>query len=87
MTFLSIIGQININSIRRKLESLVKYVGNILDVLMVSEAKIDNTFSESQFLIEGFSRPYRLDRTAKGGKILLHIREDRPSKYLQKKSQ
>ena len=32
---------------------------------MVSETKIDDTFPESQFLIEGFSTPYRLDRTAK----------------------
>ena len=36
---------------------------------MVSETKIDDTFPESQFLIEGFSTPYRLDRTAKGGGI------------------
>ena len=28
-----IIGYININSIRNKFESLVKYVGNILDIL------------------------------------------------------
>ena len=34
-----IIGHININSIRNKLESLVKYVGNNLDILMVSETK------------------------------------------------
>ena len=34
-----IIGHININSIRNKFESLVKYVGNNLDILMVSETK------------------------------------------------
>ena len=49
---------------------------------MVSETKIDNTFPESQFLIEGFLTPYRLDRTAKGGGILLFIRQDIPSKYI-----
>ena len=51
---------------------------------MVSETKIDDTFPESQFLIEGFSTPYRLDRTAKGGGILLYIRQDIPSKYIKK---
>ena len=60
-----IIGHININSIINKFESLVKYVKNNLDILMVSETKIDATFPESQFLMEGFSTPYRLDRTAK----------------------
>ena len=35
-----IIGHINKNWVRNKLESLVKYVGNNLDILMVSETKI-----------------------------------------------
>ena len=82
--FRVIIGHININSIRNKFEPLVKYVGNNLDILMVSETKIDDTFPESQFLIESFSTPYRLDRTAKGGGILLYIRQDIPSKYIKK---
>ena len=46
-----IIGHININSVRNKFESLVKYVSNNLDILMVLEAKINNTFPESQFLM------------------------------------
>ena len=62
------------NSIRNKFESLVSFVGSNLDKLMVSETKIDDTFPESQFLIEGFSKPFRLDRTAKDGEILLYIR-------------
>ena len=79
-----IIGHININSIRNTFESFVKYVGNNLDILMVSETKIDGTFPESQFLMEGFSTPYRLDRTAKGGGMLLYIRQDIPSKKIKK---
>ena len=70
-----VIGHLNINSIRNKFESLVRFVDNNLDILMVSETKIDDTFPESQFLIKGFSKPFRLDRTAKGGVILLCIRE------------
>ena len=50
---------------------------------MVSETKIDDTFPESQFLIESFSKPFRLDRTAKGGIISLYIREDIPCKYIE----
>ena len=39
---------------------------------------------ESQFLSMGFSTLYRLGRIAKGGGILLYIRQDIPSKYLKK---
>ena len=78
-----IIDHLNINPIRNKFESLVSFVGNNLDIFMVSETKIDNTFPESQFLIEGFSNPFRLDRTAKGGGVLLYIREDIPCKYIK----
>ena len=79
-----IIGHLNINSVRNKLESLVSFVGNNLDIFMVSETKIDDTFPESQFLIKGFSKPFRLDRTAKGAGTLLYIREDIPCKYINK---
>ena len=51
---------------------------------MVSETKIDDLFPESQLLIEDFSTPYRLDRSAKSGGILLCIKEDVPSRYLKK---
>ena len=62
----------------------MKYDSNNLDILMVSEAIIDDTFPESQFLMEDFLTPYRLDRIAKGGGILLHIRQDIPAKYIKK---
>ena len=57
---------------------------NNLDILIISEIKIDGTFPDSQFLIKGFSVSYRLDRTAKGGGILLYIRGDIPSKRIKK---
>ena len=61
----------------------MKYVDNNLDILMVSETKIDDTFPELQVLMEGFLTSYRFDRTAKGGRILLCIRQDIPSKKSQ----
>ena len=50
---------------------------------MVSETKIDDTFLESQILTEVFTKPFRLGRTAKGGRIFLSIREDRPCRYIK----
>ena len=55
--FRVIIGHININSIRNKFEPLVSFINNNLDILMISETKIDDTFPHSQFLIKCFSVP------------------------------
>ena len=60
-----IIGHRNIISMRITFESFVKFVFNNLGILMVSKTKRDDTFSESQSLTEGFSKLFRLDRTAK----------------------
>ena len=56
-------------------------MGNV-DILMVTETKIDESFPTSQFIIPGFTSPYRFDRTKDGGGILVYIREDIPSKLL-----
>ena len=42
----------------------MKNFGSNLGILMVSETKIDDTFLESEFLIEDFSTLNRLDWTA-----------------------
>ena len=76
-------GHLNINSIRNKFEQLKVIFKDRIDILMISETKIDSTFPESQFFIEGYSKPYRLDRTKHGGGILIYIREDIASKNLK----
>ena len=64
--------------IRLKSEAVL---GNI-DIFMVSETKIDMSFPTSQFVIQGFAAPFRLDRTNTGGWILVYIRDGIPSKLL-----
>ena len=49
-------------------------VAQYVDILMLSETKLDSTFPSTQFLINGFSVPHRLDRNSKGGSILLYVR-------------
>ena len=49
---------------------------------MISEAKIDSSFPSVQFHLEGYAAPYRLDRNANGGGILLYVREDIPLNLL-----
>ena len=67
---------------RNKFESLSTQVKGNIDVLMVSETKIDDSFPVGNFLIDGFSTPYRLDRESNGGGIILYVKEDIPSNLL-----
>ena len=53
-----------------------------LDILMIFETKGDPSFPSSQFVIEGFSSLFRLDRNSLGGNIMLFITEEIPSKLL-----
>ena len=48
-------------------------VAQYVDILMLSETKLDSIFPTIQFLINGFSVPHRLDRNSKGGGILLYV--------------
>ena len=77
-----IFAQLNINSIRNKFDYLSDLVKGKVDVLLISETKIDDSFPKGQFLIQGFSAPYRLDRNCQGGGLMLFVREDIPSNLL-----
>ena len=77
-----IIAHLNINSIRNKFEMLKDVIGNKIGILLISETKLDDTFSLSQFILEGFTPPYMLNRMEHGGGLMLFIREDIPSKLL-----
>ena len=54
-----------------------------LEIFLITESKLYNFFPTAQFQINGFSCPYRFDRNAHGGGILLYFREDIPSKLLK----
>ena len=77
-----VFAHLNTNSIRNKVELLSEQIRGNADVLMVSETKIDDSFPIGNFLVHGFSPPYRLDRHSEGGGIMLYIREDTPSNLL-----
>ena len=79
-------GHLNINSIRNKFDALSIIIKNNVDILMISETKLDDSFPTAQFLLPGFSAPYRPGTNSNGGGIMLYIREDILSKLLNGKS-
>ena len=77
-----LIAHLNINSLRYKFDKLSDIITGKIDIILISEAKLDNTFPLSNFKIPGFCTPFRRDGTRYGGGILLYIREDIPSTLL-----
>ena len=62
-----ICAYLNINSERNKFDLLNDIIKNKIDILMISETKLDSSFSNEQFQIYGYSKPYRFDRNGNGG--------------------
>ena len=56
------IAQLNINFIRNKLDLFVPAVVRSVNILSITETKIETSFPEGQFEIDGFTTPYRVDK-------------------------
>ena len=52
-----IIGQLKINSLRNKFEQLSTMINGNIDIFMISETKIDETFPAAQFYFKVFAIP------------------------------
>ena len=77
-----VVGHPNINSIKNKFDFLAHQVKGNIDILMISEAKLDESFPPSQSFLIGCSVPFHFDMNGNGGGILLYIRDDISSKLL-----
>ena len=62
------------NSVRNKFDIMKPILLDDIDIFMVTETKLDYSFPASQFNVEGFSTPFRLDRNKNGGGIIFYIR-------------
>ena len=78
-----ILAHININSLRNKFSMLSDMVVDKMDVLLISETKLDDSFNVTDFFLKGFAKPFRKDRNSNGGGILFYVRNDIPTKELK----
>ena len=78
-----LIAHLNINFLRNKFEILVTSIAVNLDILMISEVKLNESFPVSQFLTPVFENPIRLGQSSSGGGIILYITEGIPFKLLK----
>ena len=75
-----IIGHLNVNSLVPKLDAIKTIIPGNIDVMIFSETKLDDSYPTAQLMIEGFKKPFRLDRDySNGGGILIYVKSDIPS--------
>jgi len=70
-----IIAHLNINFLESKFDPLKLMIKDNVDILLISETKLDDSFPSGQFFLDGYEEPVRLDRNHNGGGILFFIRE------------
>ena len=77
-----IFAHLNINSNCNKFESLADIIKDNIDILMISETKLDDSFSDGLFFLDDFGTPFGLDRNRNGEGIMLFIGNDIPAKVV-----
>ena len=77
-----IIAHLNINSMKNKYIIATEMLHQkLLDILIIGESKIDDTYSDAIFDVNGY-RLYRNYRTARGGGIMAYVSCEIPSRRL-----
>ena len=66
-----IFSTLNANSIPNKLDDIRITIADFVDILVITESKLDQSFPESQFFINRFSKPFRKDRNRHIGRLLM----------------
>ena len=73
-----ILCHITINSLRYKFNDLKPIlIDRLCDILVISETKLDDSFNNNLFAVNGYKLE-RKDRNAKGGGIMVFFRADLP---------
>ena len=70
------IGHLNINSVRNKFQQFEHFTNGYVDVMLLSETKIDDSFTNAQFKMSGFHVPFRKDRNKHGGGLLMYVNDE-----------
>ena len=78
-----VMAHINVNSPRNKFDMLTNSVTEHMDIIMISENKLDDIFPYALYHLKDFSNPYRLDRNSYGGGILVYVRDNIPSNLVK----
>ena len=70
-----IIGHLNINSIRNKFLDFKELVLSETDICLISETKLDDSFPDQQFHLNGY-KTFRKVWNKFGGRLILFVKEN-----------
>ena len=76
-------AHINLNYLRNKFEMFTSSVTEYIDILMISETTLHDTFLHVLYYLKDFSNPHRLDRYSHGCAILVYVRNNIPSNLVK----
>ena len=74
-----ILGHLNVNSLRSKIEAVEELIRSNIYISFFSETKLDEKFPNQQFKISGYTMSRR-DRNKHGGGIMFYISKSIPCK-------
>ena len=70
-----LICYLNINSVRNKIADVQIFIQNIpLDYLVLSETKLDESFPNAQFNLDGYELRARRERDENGGGLIMLVK-------------
>ena len=72
----------NISSLKNKFDVIVDQIKGNVDIFVISETKLDESFPVGQFKIPGFTKPFRRNRNEHGGGIMVFVSKDISSKLI-----
>ena len=81
----AIIGHLNVNSLRNEFVAIDELMKNKINICFISETKVDESFPNQQFKINGY-KMFRKDRDRFGGGLMFYVNEQIPSKVLSLES-
>ena len=71
-----VIAHLNINSIGNKFVALKTMINGNIDIRLITETKLHESFPPPQFAIRGYKHLFRLDHIANGGGGIIFVRDD-----------
>ena len=80
------LAYLNINSLRNKIVDLKQVLTKVdLEILVIAETKLDESFPNSQFAVDGYYSPGQLrrDRNEYGGGLMLFVKQGIPAKRIK----
>ena len=70
-----VIDHLNINALANKIDALKIVIKDKVDILVLVETKLNDSFPINQFVVERYTTPYRLDRNCFGGGVMIYVRK------------